>query len=407
MSIITPSQKYAPSAQPSSGPARPTGLALACALLLSGTAAACGWSSPPGPPAAQGSPQAEQQSQGAPDNSQQGAQESPPQPLGPPVWTPGIPKELFDVVKVVDGDTIHIARHGKVDKLRFLSVDTEEKITGNSYSSRTKPQTVYGEECTLWAKDFFAALSVDGAPPRVGLFFPDGEEELDIYGRLLCHVILPDGRDFNVLLVEEGRSPYFNKYGNSRLCHRAFVAAQVRARAAGLGIWNPATNQATTPGAPSVRRPYGELLPWWQARAQAIDTFRERRAADPESVIDAQDGEAIGQAGNGPAREVEVFCQIDRIFEEDNGDRTILFRATDKSRALRARIPSSLRAAHEALELDSRREAFHQNYLYLKGTLTPGPRGFEIISRSPDQWRPAGPEPAPDLEIFPSGSTSK
>ena len=189
--------------------------------------------------------------------------------------------------------------------------------------------------------------------------------------------------------------------------HGGGLRARVRARAAGLGIWNPATNQATTPGAPSVRRPYGELLPWWQARAQAIDTFRERRAADPESVIDAQDGEAIGQAGNGPAREVEVFCQIDRIFEEDNGDRTILFRATDKSRALRARIPSSLRAAHEALELDSRREAFHQNYLYLKGTLTPGPRGFEIISRSPDQWRPAGPEPAPDLEIFPSGSTSK
>jgi micrococcal nuclease len=329
--------------------------------------------------------------------------EGPAAPLGPPVWTPGIPEQLFDVVKVVDGDTIHIMRNGKIEKLRFLSVDTEEKITGNSYHSRTKPQTVYGEECTVWAKEFFAALAEGGSPPRVGLLFPDGEEARDIYGRLLCHVILPDGRDFSLILVREGRSPYFNKYGNSRLCHFAFVAAQKHARAARLGIWNPATNQAATEGAPSVRRPYGELLPWWQARADAIDLFRERHAATPETVLDAEDPDALAAAMADEKRashEVEVFCQVDRLFEEDSGDLTILFRATDRSRALRARIPAALRQAHEPLDLAGRREEFRQNYMYLKGTITPGPRGFEIISRSPDQWRPAGPEPAAAQPLF-------
>lgn len=331
-------------------------------------------------------------------------------PLGPPVWTPGVPEELFDVIKVVDGDTIHIERNGKIDKLRFLSVDTEEKITGNSYSSRTKPQTVYGEECTHWAKDFFAALAEEGTPPRVGILFPDGKEDLDIYGRLLCHVILPDGRDFNLLLVEEGRSPYFNKYGNSRLCHAAFVAAQHRARSAGIGIWDPATNRAASPDAPSVRRPYAELLPWWQARAEAIDLFRERRAATPLTLLDAEDADALAaamaaaSADTDARHEIEVFCQIDRLFEEKNGDRTILFRATDRSRALRARIPASLREAHAALDLEGCRAEFRQNYLYLRGTLTPGPRGLEIISRSPDQWRAAGPEPAPAQPLFPKGT---
>ena len=41
--------------------------------------------------------------------------------------------------------------------------------------------------------------------------------------------------------MEKGKSPYFNKYGNSRICHEAFGAAQERARSARLGIWDPRT----------------------------------------------------------------------------------------------------------------------------------------------------------------------
>jgi hypothetical protein len=80
-------------------------------------------------------------------------------------------------------------------------------------------------------------------------------EERDVYGRLLCHLILPDGRNFNLLLVELGKSPYFNKYGNDLICHQAFVDAQARARKAQKGIWDPKTNVPKTEGAPSARRP--------------------------------------------------------------------------------------------------------------------------------------------------------
>jgi micrococcal nuclease len=136
-----------------------------------------------------------------------------------------VPTELYEITRVVDGDTIYVLRDGEVEKLRLLSVDTEEKLAGNSNLGPNKPETVFGEECAQWAVDFFAARAGEDGPARVGLKFPAGVEARDIYGRLLCHVILDDGTDFNLLLVEKGKSPYFNKYGNSRVCHQGMSLA--------------------------------------------------------------------------------------------------------------------------------------------------------------------------------------
>ncbi|MEM7517800.1 MAG: thermonuclease family protein, partial [Planctomycetota bacterium] len=161
------------------------------------------------------------------------------------------PSELFDVTRIVDGDTIWIRRNEKEEKLRLLSVDTEEKLGVDV--SPTKPGTVFGEECALWAQRFFIGMGSDEEPPKVGLAFPDGREARDIYGRLLCNVVLADGTDFNVMLVRLGKSPYFNKYGNSRICHEAFVAAQIESRAADRGIWDPETNKPKTANTPAAK----------------------------------------------------------------------------------------------------------------------------------------------------------
>src|SRR5262245_41079351 len=107
-----------------------------------------------------------------------------------------VPEVTVEVVKVVDGDTLDVRLEGEVVPLRLLSVDTEEKLSGRPLASPTKPQTVFGEETAQWAREFFAAL---GRPARIGLAFPEGRRR-DPYGRLLCHVLLPDGRDFNLLL---------------------------------------------------------------------------------------------------------------------------------------------------------------------------------------------------------------
>ena len=313
--------------------------------------------------------------------------------------TPAEELVLHDVTRVVDGDTIWIRRDGREEKLRLLSVDTEEKITGRPDNSGTKPETVFGQETTLWAQELFDGLARPGQPARVGLRFPEEREARDVFGRLLCHVILPDGRDFNLMLVELGKSPYFNKYGNSRIAHEAFVAAQERAREAELGIWNPATNRPSTPDAPSARRPYDQLLPWWQARADAIDAFRARRAdaETPERWVDAERPEdlevALTLCTFEPEMRVEVFGSIERFFDEKDGALTVLLRTGDRGNAVRVRLPRDRDAQLEAL-LRSSTEELRQNYLLVSGRLTRGPRGYRLTEAfDKSAWRLAGPEP--------------
>lgn len=309
---------------------------------------------------------------------------------------------LYDVERVVDGDTIHIRKEGERAKLRLLSVDTEEKLTGRPNVSPTKPETVFGEASAQWAKAFFDDLAEEGRPAQVGLRFPDGVERNDVYGRLLCHVLLPDGSDFNIQLVREGWSPYFNKYGNSRIAHGEFVEAQRLARAEKLGIWNPKTNEPTDPEAPSAKRPYAALLPWWDARAEAIERFRERHAKNPIQYVDAEDPENLELAAFAveTGGRVEVFGSIFRVFDEKDGTTTLLMRTGEPERALRVSIPAGNREELEALRLTQRAsEEFLQNYLAIAGEVVLREDGsFRMELRDLEQLRVAGPEPTFDAE---------
>jgi micrococcal nuclease len=318
----------------------------------------------------------------------------------PPVqkgWTVSPPKELFEIERVVDGDTIHIRRNGEVVKLRLLSVDTEEKMSTQT-GDASKPSTAFGEECAQWAAEFFAKLAEDGQPSRIGLAFPGATEERDVYGRLLCYVILPDGRNFNLMLVELGKSPYFNKYGNDPLCPAAYVEAQRAARAAQLGIWNPNVNEPKTPGAPAAKRPYDKLLPWWDARAAAVDAYRAAVKKDAAHVANSETPAELARALETSAKgeDVEVFGSIDRFFDEDDGSWTVLFRSGVKEAAFRAKIAKSDRERFAKLDLRSTNEEFRQNYLWVKGRVVKGPRGYDMVCDDPARWRLAGPEPVKD-----------
>ena len=301
------------------------------------------------------------------------------------------PETLYEVVKVVDGDTIHIKRGDTVEKLRLLHVDTEETLA-NGKGSETKPGTVFGTECALWAQEYFQKLGVDGQPPRVGLMFPGGKEERDVYGRLLCHVILPDGTDYNLLLVQTGKSPYFQKYGWSKVLHAEFVAAQEAARKAHKGIWDPKANEPATKDAPSAKRPYDKLLPWWEARAIAYDAIEKEAAKDP-LVCAAAEPEQLARAAKSPEKD-RVWGEVERCFEETNGDLTVLMRSGKGKQALRIVVRAEQRAAHEALQLKNLPDDFRQNLVWFEGHVTETAQGWRAVSHAPEAWRRAGPEPA-------------
>jgi len=294
------------------------------------------------------------------------------------------------LVSVIDGDTLVVLLDGREEHLRLLSVDTEEKLSGRPLSSPTKPQTVFGQETALWAQEFFAAL---GPEVRLGLAFPEGRRR-DAYGRLLAHVLLPDGRDFNLLLVREGKSPYFDKYGKSRVLHEAFAAAQAEARARHLGIWDPATNRPKSLDLPAAQRPYDALLPWWSARAAAIEAAERAARAEPGRVLLAEDPSALERAWAAgradPARRVRVFAAIERFYEEKDGSLTALLRAGDAGSAVRASVPAAARAALEPF-LRRSCEEFRQNYLWVEGALTRNERGYLVRAGERDAWSTADP----------------
>ncbi|MEM8711146.1 MAG: thermonuclease family protein [Planctomycetota bacterium] len=296
------------------------------------------------------------------------------------------PTELFSVLWVVDGDTIHIERGGKREKLRLLSIDTEEKYNKGNVSE-TKPYTRFGEQATGWAQGFLMPRSPEDGQVMVGLRFPGGVEAYDIYGRLLCHVVTAEGIDFNLLMVRTGLSPYFNKYGNSRIDHTRFVELAAKAKSERRGIWDQRTNEG------GKRRPYGRLIPWWQARADAIDAHRVKASEAPLRYVAADDPDALeASLANGPER-VTVLALVDRFFEEDDGSRTVLLRSGDKRRSLRVSIPKDQREAMARHDLDHAKEDFRQNYFLIDGTLKRGKRGFDLTGVGVDDWRLAGPGP--------------
>ncbi|MCY2961565.1 MAG: thermonuclease family protein [Planctomycetota bacterium] len=325
---------------------------------------------------------------------------APPLPQAPPASAaanPAAPAKpqvtaWVEVARVVDGDTIHVKLAGKLEKLRLLCVDTEEKL-GSGASSPTKPQTVFGEACALWAQEFFQKLEKDGAPAKIGLLFPPGRENhRDTYGRLLCHVILPDGTDYNVMIVKLGKSPYFTKYGYSEIAHAEFVAAQAEARSKKIGIWDPATNAPQTAGAPSAARPYDRLLPWWDMRAEAVRAFTELRAKEPKLVFEAESGASLAEAVAAGGLEAtalskaRVFGEIDRVFEEADGSETVLFRAAVRDEALRVRIPKEAVAALAGAKLAQRGEEFQQNYVWYRGRIERDGKGFRSTCSDPAAW---------------------
>jgi micrococcal nuclease len=126
------------------------------------------------------------------------------------------------VVRIVDGDTIHVQMDGRREKVRYIGVDTPETH---------KP----GEpvECFGRAASAFNARLVAG---RRVVLRTDAETR-DRYGRLLAYVYRrPDGLFVNAELVRRGFATILTIPPN--VAHaEEFRGIQRTARRAGRGLW--------------------------------------------------------------------------------------------------------------------------------------------------------------------------
>jgi micrococcal nuclease len=126
------------------------------------------------------------------------------------------------VVKVVDGDTIHVQLGQTREKVRYIGVDTPET------KHPTKGVQCFGQK----ASDFNAQL-VAGEQVRL----VRDVEERDRYGRLLAYVYrVRDGLFVNAELARLGYAQPLSIPPDVRFAER-FTALAREAREHGRGLW--------------------------------------------------------------------------------------------------------------------------------------------------------------------------
>jgi len=117
----------------------------------------------------------------------------------------------FDLVKVVDGDTLHISRRqGEIIKVRLHGIDTPER--GAAYFQPAKQ--------ALMDLCFGQKIRLD-------------QSRSDNFGRITARVDC-GGVDVNAVLLESGAAIVSIKYADDY----EFYARQERARKSCRGIWN-------------------------------------------------------------------------------------------------------------------------------------------------------------------------
>jgi micrococcal nuclease len=267
------------------------------------------------------------------------------------------------LAKVVDGDTIKVEINNEVESLRLICLDTEESWPGGS-----KPVTNAGKLASQWAKDYFG-VDDEGFPANdiiVDIEF-DTNDPVNLclkkhrgnYGRLICYVY-KGGENYNIIAVEKGWSPYFVKYGRTRLYHEEFLEAEAQAQSENLAIWDPETN------AGGNRREYDQLIPWWHLRGGVVEDYREfgiQAGAKSVRVDYAEILEAAGQQNK-----ITVFCDLQGGFNKwtDNG---VLVYGGSPHHKFNLWIPDpESAAAVEIIRLIEKRYAgYGRGYVYVSG----------------------------------------
>ena len=264
----------------------------------------------------------------------------------------------LQITQVVDGDTVKVALNGKTESLRLICVDTEE-----SYSGGSKPVTAAGKAASEMAKKYFAE---GGGLARVDIEFDTDdpiaiavEKHRDNYGRLLCYVHKGE-ENYNLKLIKEGWSPYFVKYGRSRLYHRQMTDAESGAKAYNLMIWNPNTN-AKIPS-----RNYANLLPWWSMRASIVEEFCLSEATGGAFSLRLDYPKILAASETG--KSITVFCDLQAGINKWIGDNALIH-AGSVYHKLDLWIPDAETDTMAPLKrlIDKRYAGLGRGYVYVSG----------------------------------------
>lgn len=179
------------------------------------------------------------------------------------------------------------------------------------------------------------------------------------YGRLLCYAH-KDGENYNLKTVREGWSPYFVKYGRSRLYHEELIAAEAEAQSAARMIWDPQTN------AGGDSRDYGALIPWWHLRDGVVVGFRDQGLQ--AGVLSVRLDYADIQAAADNEDKITVLCDLQGGINLWPGGGALIF-AGSPTHKFNLWIPDRTNAAAQAILrlIEKRYAGTGRGYVYVSG----------------------------------------
>ena len=150
----------------------------------------------------------------------------------------------YQVLKVVDGDTIHISYNGKDEKVRFIGLDTPET------KDPRKPIQCFGREA-------IAKMTELAENKKVRLEFDKTQGERDKYGRLLAFVYSEDNKNLAYEMIRQGYGNEYTYNSNPYKYQSEFKEAARKAREENKGLWaeNTCGGDATKPADSPVPAP--------------------------------------------------------------------------------------------------------------------------------------------------------
>lgn len=161
-------------------------------------------------------------------------------PINTPTSTITPKKDVYKVLKVIDGDTLDVSINGRRETLRLIGIDTPETVDPR------KPVQCFGKEASDKAKEILNGKSV--------LLEPDNSQsERDKYNRLLRYVILQDGTNFNKYMISEGFAHEYTYQSNPYKYQSEFKQAERKARENKKGLWSDTACGSVPSAKPQIR----------------------------------------------------------------------------------------------------------------------------------------------------------
>ena len=147
---------------------------------------------------------------------------------------------FYQIVRVVDGDTVKINMNGKEETFRLIGLDTPETVDPR------KVVQCFGIEASNKAKELLSGKKVRvETDPTQGTY--------DKYNRRLGYIFLEDGLFFNKYMIEAGYAHEYTYQSNPYKYKLDFIKAEKEAREQERGLWNKSTcNGDTTSSNPAT-----------------------------------------------------------------------------------------------------------------------------------------------------------